>query len=470
MHQDHLRQLNYLNNLKVLSTQLRKIIEFIPYQLVKPFKDYISLKGKFDKDPSEVTVYELLQHRYKIETKVLDIDEGELVLSCIKTGCIELTWQIPRELVYRAYTSIKKKHDELSSLAVKSLVCEEADECAGLPFLWCGQEVEEVGPIAPLPEHVRQEPYSLPQGFHWVTLSSSNTKEIIKFGSKRFWTRNITMSIFNFIMSHPNTKDEWQFGIRATNGKLVGVVLAYPVCINIGGVSVTCMNHLFDGHQKYNGKRLWFVLIKELIRRVNLHNINHLILAIQSSSILKSLSNVRVWRYFYNHPTSSQLPTSPRTPGWRRMTSEDVPSALALINKWSSQFEFRQVFNSEEEFVHYYLCPTIPNYVYTYIVEKEANNITDLVSFRFVNEYMAHRAFAFTTMASTQSSIKQLITDSLVCAKELGAKELIIPNWNIKPDVLSSLSFHYEDDFSIHFSISNYKYNEISETRAWYCY
>ena len=66
---------------------------------------------------------------------VSDIDEGELVLSCIKTGCVELTWQIPEELIYRAYTSMKRKHDKLSSLAVKSLVCKEEDEFAGLPVL-----------------------------------------------------------------------------------------------------------------------------------------------------------------------------------------------------------------------------------------------------------------------------------------------------------------------------------------------
>ena len=33
----------------------RKISEFIPYQLVRPFKEFTSLKDKFDKDPSEVT-------------------------------------------------------------------------------------------------------------------------------------------------------------------------------------------------------------------------------------------------------------------------------------------------------------------------------------------------------------------------------------------------------------------------------
>ena len=149
------------------------------------------------------------------------------------------------------------------------------------------------------------------------------------------------------------------------------------------------------------------------------------------------------------------------------MTSEDVPSALALINKWSSQFEIRQVFNSEEEFVHYYLCPTnMPNDVYTYVVENDVNNITDLVSFRLVSKTIMQ--FFINTVASTQSPIKQLIIDALVCAKELGAKELVINNWNIKPDVLSSLSFHWENNFSTCFLIYNYKYQEISETRVWY--
>ena len=441
----------------------RKISEFIPYQLVKPFKDFTSLKDKFDKDPSEVTVYELLQHRYKIETEVLDTDEGELVLSCIKTGCVELTWQIPKELVYRAYTSMKRKHDELSSLAVKFLVCEEADILAGLPILWHGQEVGEVGPIEPLPEHVRQEPYSLPQGFHWVALSFNDCEEVVKFINK-YNKLKYTIGIY-FVTMNPNTKDEWQFGIRATNGKLVGVVLAHPVCISIGGVLMTCTKQILTHHPKYNDKRIWYMLIKELMRRVNLYNINHLILTARGFSIIKPLSNVYLWRYFYNYPTNSQLPSSPRTPGWRRMTSEDVPGTLALINEWSSQFEIRQVLNSEEEFVHYYLCPTVPNFVHTYVVENDVNDITDLVSFKLVNK--TNMQFSISTVASTQSPLKQLIVDALVCAKELGATEMTISNWNIKPDDLSSLSFHCEDNFSVCFSIYNYKYYEISEARAW---
>ena len=442
---------------------VRKVSEVLPCVIVEPIKESVIFIEKFKKDSKELTFLDLLKHKHILEYEVMDVGKNKIVLSCIRTGCVKIAWQLPIDLVCHAYTSVKKNVDKLSSLAIESLVCKVADRYAGLPILWRGQEVGEVGPIEPLPEHVRQEPYSLPQGFQWVTLSSSNVEEVVKFITK-YSHFNIDSSAINFAMSHPNTKDEWQFGIRATNGKLVGVVLAHPVCISIGGVSMTCIGQYLIYHPKYTDKRLWFALVKELVRRANLCNINHLVLT-TNYCLLKPITTTHNWIYSFDHPANSgQLPSFPRTPGWRRMTSEDVPSALAFINKWSSQFEIREVFNSEEEFVHYYLCPTIPNYVYTYVVENEANNITDLVNFRLVNK--AHMQFSITTVASTQSPIKQLIIDALVCAKEVGAKELAISN--IKLDVLSSLSFHWENKFSTCFLIYNYKYHEISETRVWY--
>ena len=449
----------------------RKISEFVPYQLVKPFKEFTNLKDKFDKDPSELTVYELLEHKFKLEKEVLDIDEGELVLSCIKTGCVEVTWQIPQELVYRAYTSMKRKHDELSSLAVKSLVCEEADEHAGLPILWHGQEVGEVGPIEPLPEHVRQEPYSLPQGFHWVTMTSSDVGEVVEFASK-YKNPNIFSDMVNYFFMHPNTKNEWQFGIRTSSGILVAVTLSHSICISIGEISITCIYPTITFHPKYRNKRLWYVLVKELMRRANLSNINHLVFCMSSADIMQPINTTHLWSYSFNDPTSSQLPSSPRTPGWRRMTSEDVPSALALINKWSSQFEIRRVFNSEE-FTHMFLYSTVPNSVFSYVVENEINNIIDLVSFRLLHKSSSQVFAEVTTVVSTKSSVKQLITDMLVCVKKTCAevfgcypKGLTISQCNIEPDVLSSLSFQYKDKYVNNF-IYNYRYHQVPEAKFW---
>ena len=438
----------------------RKVSDLILCEYkIKSFKNFVPLVEKYKKDPEKLTILDLQKHQYEIEKIV----EGGLVLIEIKTGCVELTWQIPHELFYRAYTSMKKKHDELSSLEVKSLVCKEADAFAGLPILWRGQEVEGVGPIEPLPEHVKQEPYSLPQGFHWVTLSSSNVEEVVKFLSKQHTT---TVFDINFFIKYPSTKDEWHFGIRTTNGKLVGIVLAYPFCVSIGGVSLVCIRPYMGYHPKYHDKRMYYILTKELVRRVNLSDINHLLLIQNSNGILKPMITTDVWIYSFDHLISDQLPGSPRTPGWRRMTSEDVTSTLALINKWSSQFEIRRVFDSEEEFSYYFLCPMAPNCVFTYIVENEANNITDLISFKLKDVPNMPMSVYVTTVVSTQSPVKQLIIDALVCAKNMGAKELQILQSTTKSDVLLSIPFQYGDTMKLF--IYNYRYHEVSATDAWY--
>ena len=429
-----------------------KVSEVLPCVIVRPTEDSVILTEKFDKDPKELTLLDLLKHKQILEYEVMDIGENKIRLSCIRTGCVELIWEVPLDLVHQAYISIKKNQDKFSSLAVESLICEEADEYAGLPILWRGQEVGEVGPIKPLPEHVRQEPYSIPQGFHWVALSSSDAKEVVKVLNNT----EFDSCFINFLTKHPNTRNEWWFGIRTTSGKLVALALAFPVCVSIGGVSVTCMKPLMSHHPKYNGKRMFYVLVKELMRRANLYNINY---QLMYKHLFKPIATVYVWKYNF---TNSQLPSSPRAPDWRRMTSEDVPSALALINKWSSQFEIRQVFNSEEEFAHNFLCSILPNYVYTYVVEDEVKNITDLVSFTLVDKKFMK--FTIKVVASMQIPIKQLLIDAIVCAKDLGAKVLSIKDFHINPEVLSSLSFHCLGPGYI--AMYNYRYTN-ADKRVW---
>ena len=441
----------------------RKVSDLILCEYkIKPFKKFVPLVEKYKKDPSKLTILDLQKHQYEIEKVV----EGGLVLIEIKTGCVELTWQIPQELVYRAYTSMKRKCDELSSLAVKSLVCKQADEYAGLPILWRGQEVGEVGPIEPLPEHVRQEPYSLPQGFHWVTLTSNDIEEVSKFTSKcdvemyginhdhiyKFSSYNDNI---NYYFTHPSARKEWHFGVQTTNGKLVGFILGIPKHIHIEK-EITFIQVRVKCRKKYMHKRLRYILIKELVRRANLAKINQLIFG--DSYLFKPVTTIIEWKLQFNQLTSSQLPSSPRTPGWRRMTSEDVPSALALINKWSSQFEIRQVFNSEEEFAHTFL---LQKFIFTYVIEDKPNNITDLVSYKLFN--VPYRSILIDTVVSTQSPVKQLITDALVCARENGPSVAAISQRSIESDILDSLSFQPYDDPAYHFY--NYRYHEISQAK-----
>ena len=79
------------------------------------------------------------------------------------------------------------------------------------------------------------------------------------------------------------------------------------------------------------------------------------------------------------------LNKSTETVGLRRMMAKDIPSALILINKYVSQFEIGQVFQTEEEFSHFFFCSSTPNFIITYVVEDSiTGNITDMFSFRML--------------------------------------------------------------------------------------
>ena len=252
----------------------KKVVEVIPYICIKPFKESISLVEKFDKNPKDLTISDLLEHKYKLEHEVLDIDEGGLVLICIRTGCVELTWQIQQKLVYQAYVSVKRNHNKLSTLAVESLVCKEADKFVDLPISWYRQEVVESIHVHSLPEQSIQEPYTLFQG--WMTLSNITLAaellsryHITGLANMMYWCQ----LMIDFHVTLANRSD-WHFCIHTSGSQLVDNII---------------------------------------------------------------LSN------------------SPRKPGWGRMTSEDILSELAFINKWSTQFEVSHVIHGEEIICHDFL-------------------------------------------------------------------------------------------------------------------
>ena len=103
----------------------------------------------------------------------------------------------------------------------------------------------------------------------------------------------------------------------------------------------------------------------------------------------------------------------------------------------------------------------LQKYIFTYVVEDKPNDITDLVSYRLYESSStdAH----IDTVVSTQSPVKQLITDALVCARENGASAATISQHNIEHNVLTSLSFQPHDYCPFHFY--NYSYHEISQAK-----
>ena len=125
--------------------------------------------------------------------------------------------------------------------------------------------------------------------------------------------------------------------------------------------------------------------------------------------------------YGYAHYQSIPYNTT-RTAGLRRIRPEDVPRALVLTNQYASQYKIGQIFQSEEEFSHWFLCPLVPNRVTTYVVEDPVNgDITDMFSFRCLGS-LSRKIQAVIT---TKSAVIEIVKDLLLCLKQQGVTEVV---------------------------------------------
>ena len=141
------------------------------------------------------------------------------------------------------------------------------------------------------------------------------------------------------------------------------------------------------------------------------------------------------------------------------MKASDVPKALALTNQYTSQFKIGQVFQSEEEFSHWFLCPSIPDYVTTYVVEDPVSgDITDMFSFRVAGLRPCLIA-EVTAVIVTKSPAKQLITDMLVCLKQQQFYSVSISSCLVIRLQIDDLFVDVKK--AMYYLLYNYQYGEV---------
>ena len=153
------------------------------------------------------------------------------------------------------------------------------------------------------------------------------------------------------------------------------------------------------------------------------------------------------------------------------MTSKDIPSALALTNKYASRFEIGQVFQSEEEFAYYFMCPVIENYMHAYVVEDPVTgDITDVAGFKLERGMNGHNLFAYVTvLIPVKSPARQLLIDLLVCAKQAKADILYTFRFGIEREAFAGL-LNIESTIC-YWHFINYQYGEVDESEyCLFCY
>ena len=132
---------------------------------------------------------------------------------------------------------------------------------------------------------VKPEPYTLPTGFYWANINILDPKEaeeVYQLLTQNYVEDDDNMFRFDYsiaflqwALTPPGYHKEWLFGVRGgKKNKLFGFISGIPVDTVVRGKEMKMAEiNFLCVHKSLRDKRLATVLIKEVTRRVNLHDI-----------------------------------------------------------------------------------------------------------------------------------------------------------------------------------------------------
>ncbi len=280
---------------------------------------------------------------------------------------------------------------EAAAAAAAKGPAKTADDAAKKTFeFWSTQPVpkidEEVTGNEAIDEDIpldklRQEPYTLPAGFHWDTLNLDDPLVVSQLESE---SRNMLIALFqlkelyvllneNYVedddnmfrfdyspeflrwaLQPPDSLREWHVGVRVTKSKkLFGFISAVPAHIRVYDKTTKMVEiNFLCVHKKLRSKRLAPVLIREITRRVNCRGIFQ---AVFTAGVVlpKPVGTCRYWHRSLNpkklievkfshlsrnmtmqrHLKLYRLPEDTKSKGLRQLKASDIPEACTLLNK-----------------------------------------------------------------------------------------------------------------------------------------
>ncbi|KAJ9506300.1 N-myristoyl transferase [Haematococcus lacustris] len=338
---------------------------------------------------------------------------------------------------------------------------------------------------------VRTEPYNLPPSFEWCTCDVSNdtaVQEVYELLSNNYVEDDDNMFRFcyspaflRWALQPPGTKLDWLLGVRVrASRKLVGFISGVPADIRVDKRVIPMVEiNFLCVHKKLRSKRLAPVLIKEITRRVNLHNIWQA--AYTAGTIIpKPFATCRYWHRSLNPkklidvqfsrlaPRMTlartiklyKLPDTPATPGIRPLALPDVPQVTALLAEYMARFRVAPVL-SEQDVAHWFLPQDMV--INAFVVEDSAGKITDLVSFYTLpSTILGHpehtelrAAYSYYTVPGA-TPLRQLMSDALILARIRGYDVFNALDLLQNAEVLRDLKFGIGDG-QLHYYLFNWR-------------
>ncbi|XP_060717039.1 glycylpeptide N-tetradecanoyltransferase 1b isoform X1 [Tachysurus vachellii] len=363
-----------------------------------------------------------------------------------------------------------------------------------------GEEVRTHGPIQSEKPNIRQESYSLPEGFCWDSLDLDTAEQLGELCT--LLNENYTAEDDNTLRFYyspefllwalcpPGWQPEWHCGVRVnSNKKLVGFISAVPATVKIYDVEKKMVEvNFLCVHKKLRSKRMAPVLIREITRRVQQQGLYQ---ALYSASVVlpTPVTSCRHWfrslnprklieLNFSSLPRHmnlqracklNRLPEMTKTAGLRLMTLADVPKVYDLLREYLKDFHLLPILNKEDT-QHWFLPRD--GIIDTYVVEGLGGVITDMVSFytmtSTVLNHLIHRslksAHALYTV-TTVTPLQQLMEDVLVIAKARRYDVFIALDVMRNKEFLEPLKFTQGDN-TTHYYLYNWTCPNITPDKV----
>lgn len=363
---------------------------------------------------------------------------------------------------------------------------EEFDDKVNEPFISNGSV-----------EDIRKEPYKLPAGYEWIDMDIKHVEErneIFTLLSENYVEDNDSIFRFhyssNFLLwalSAPRYSKDWHIGVRHTpTNTLVGFISGIPIDISINGkvVKMAEVNFLCV-HKTLRSKRLAPVLIKEITRRVNLHNIwqafytagVYLPKPLGTAKYYHRSLNVKKlvqvgFSFLTNRLTMSRAIKLYRVdeelslPELRKMEKKDIPSVHKLLNTYLEKYKLHIIF-SQDDVEHWFLPRK--NVIYTF-VNVQNEEVKDLISFYSLpskilgnsKHDILNAAYSFYNIATTVD-LKILLNNAITLAKKNDFDVFNILDIMENKSVLSDLKF-CEGDGTLKYYLYNWKCKSMDAT------
>lgn len=254
-------------------------------------------------------------------------------------------------------------------------------------------------------------PYALPEGFEWVTfnLSDDSDLELLYQFIHHFYKNNTDTKIYfnyskQFLKWYLLTSNHYNdlfIGVKCKS-KIVASICGVPIKIKIFDKEVNMIEiNFLCIHHSLRNKRLSPVLIKEITRRANLHNIYQ---AFYTGGL--ELPNKIIGGNYYHRPLN--IPKlvemdyidppnkislksycklyntlDSLTLNIRLLEEKDCIEVCKKLNEYNEKFKINIIFDYEE-FNQKFLVNEKENIIYSYVVENNKGEITDFISLYYL--------------------------------------------------------------------------------------